>query len=254
MRSEALLFSMIVLSVAGILVSSSYAEIDPETVVGMWLFDEGEGEIAGDSTGNNDDMQLQNGIQWVEGMFGKALGLDGTDDVASASVPDAPQGAAVRTVVGWAKSNNTGIKGGIVAYGNVAVNSIFGFLHYGGVWVSQLWGAAPQFDIMTNVAVDTSWHHHAVLYDGENVIHYIDGEEAANEPRNPTTQGTTLIIGAEPDLNDWFNGSVDEVAIFSVALTQDEIISIMTGGLKLGAAVSSADKLTAAWGWIKAQD
>jgi hypothetical protein len=92
------------------------------------------------------------------------------------------------------------------------------------------------------------------MYDGKDVIHYIDGEKVSGEPRTPATAGTTLIVGAEPDRNDWFNGSVDEVAIFNVVLIEDDIRKIMTDGITLGAAVSSADKLTATWGRIKEQD
>jgi hypothetical protein len=250
MNERCVLLSIVVLSVIGILVSSSYAKIDPEAVVGMWLFDEGQGDVARDSSGNGNDMDLNNGVAWIEGKFSKALGFDGVDDIAMATVPGAPQGTDVRTVVAWAKSNNTGLHAGIVAYGNPVLNAVFGFMHYAsGIWVSQLWGAGP--DILTNVVADTSWHHHAVMYDGKDVIHYIDGEKASSEPRTPATAGTTLFAGAEPDRNNWFNGSVDEVAIFNVVLTEDDIRSIMVDGLKLGAAVSSADKLTATWGGIR---
>jgi hypothetical protein len=252
MRAGCLLIvGTIALFAAGILVSASYAEINSKNIVGMWLFDEGEGESAKDSSGNGNDVKLENGTGWAEGKFGQALSFDGVDDLASANVLNAPQGAAVRTVVGWAKSSNTSTHSGIVAYGNpVAVNLVFGFLHYEGVWVSQLWGPEP-WDLKTNVRVDQEWHHHAVLYDGTNLVHYCDGEEVAKAPRNPATAGTTLIIGAEPDRNDWFTGLVDEVAIFNVVLTESDIKKIMTDGLKEGAAVSSAGKLATTWGQMR---
>jgi len=251
MKMRCFLSSIIVLFVVGMLTGTVYAKIEPKAVVGMWLFDEGEGDIAKDSSGNNNDVTLNNGVQWVEGQFGKALSFDGVDDFASAIVPGAPQGASVRTLVGWAKSNNTAIKCGVVAYGNPVLNGVFGFLHYSGIWYSQLWGAEPDFDVPTNVKVDTLWHHHAVLYDGENVTHYIDGEVVSSKPRTPATVGTTLIMGEEVDKNEWFNGFVDEVAIFNVVLSENDIKSIMMEGLKLDAAISTAGKLTVTWGQIK---
>ncbi len=57
----------------------SYAKIDPKTIVGAWLFDEGQGDSAGDSSGYNRDGNLQGGAKWVEGKFGKALELNGKD-------------------------------------------------------------------------------------------------------------------------------------------------------------------------------
>jgi hypothetical protein len=246
-----LIIGTIALFAAGVLAHPGYAEINPKNIVGMWLFDEGEGDSAGDSSDNDNDVTLENGTGWAAGVFGSALSFDGQDDLASANVPNAPQGAAVRTVVGWAKSGNTAAHSGIVAYGNpTAVNLVFGFLHYESVWVAQLWGPEP-WDLMTNVEVDQEWHHHAVLYDGTDLVYYYDGEEVIRAPRNPATVGTTLIIGAEPDRNDWFTGLVDEVAIFDVALTESDITKIMIDGLKTSAAISSAGKLANTWGQIK---
>ncbi len=33
----------------------SYAQVDQETVVGIWLFDEGGGDVAKDSSGNGNE-------------------------------------------------------------------------------------------------------------------------------------------------------------------------------------------------------
>ena len=40
--------------------SISDAKIDPETVAGMWLFDEGNGKVAKDTSGNGNDGELMN--------------------------------------------------------------------------------------------------------------------------------------------------------------------------------------------------
>ena len=54
----------------------SYAKVDPKTCVGMWLFDEDEGDIAEDSSEKGNDGTIQNS-EWIDGKFGKALELDG---------------------------------------------------------------------------------------------------------------------------------------------------------------------------------
>lgn len=249
--SSFLIAGVVAFLVVNIFAYPGHAQINPTNVIGMWLFDEGEGESASDSSGNGNDVKLENGTGWIEGVFSQALNFDGQNDLASANVPNAPQGAAIRTVVGWVKSSDTSAHDGVVSYGNsTAVNLVFGFLHYEGVWVAQLWGPDP-WDLKTNVKVDQEWHHHAVLYDGTNLIYYYDAEEVAKAPRNPATSGTVLIIGAEPDRNDWFTGLIDEVAIFDVALTESDIAKIMIDGLKASAAVSSADKLAITWGNLR---
>jgi len=55
-------------------------------LVGHWTFDEGEGTIAYDSSGNDHHGTLQGDPQWVTGNIGGALEFDGTGDYVE--VPD----------------------------------------------------------------------------------------------------------------------------------------------------------------------
>jgi hypothetical protein len=50
-----------------------------EGLVGYWSFDEGEGTIAHDYSGNSNDGTIY-GATWVDGKVGKALSFDGVDD------------------------------------------------------------------------------------------------------------------------------------------------------------------------------
>ena len=72
-NANLMIVGMVLLFVAGVLAASSYAKIDPETCVGMWLFDEGNGDIAKDSSGNENDGTLVGDPKWVDGKFGSAL-------------------------------------------------------------------------------------------------------------------------------------------------------------------------------------
>ncbi len=65
---------------------SGYAGIDPGTIVGAWLFDDGGGAVAEDSSGNGKDGELAGGAEWVDGQFGGALEFNGTD--AWVTVPE----------------------------------------------------------------------------------------------------------------------------------------------------------------------
>ena len=59
-----------------IAVHISTAEIDFETAVGIWLFDEGKGGVAKDISGEGNDGEVVK-APWVDGKFGKALEFDG---------------------------------------------------------------------------------------------------------------------------------------------------------------------------------
>ena len=57
----------------------SFADIDPENIMGMWLFDEGKGGVATDSSKQGNDGEIH-GAKWVDGKFGKALEFDGANN------------------------------------------------------------------------------------------------------------------------------------------------------------------------------
>ena len=53
------------------------AEVGLEDAIGVWLFDEGKGEVAKDSSANGNDGELIGGPKWVKGKFGQGLEFDG---------------------------------------------------------------------------------------------------------------------------------------------------------------------------------
>ena len=89
-----------------IFTSQSIAEIDSATITGMWLFDDGKGKVAKDSSGNGLDAKLIDGPEWVDGVFGKALEFDGAS--AYVEIPAHENPSEAITVSIWAKSN-TGV-------------------------------------------------------------------------------------------------------------------------------------------------
>ena len=69
-------------------VTSSVAQIDvngslTEGLVGWWKFDETEGNVAYDSSGNDRDGNFSSGASWVGGKIGGAIDLNGSSDGTS---------------------------------------------------------------------------------------------------------------------------------------------------------------------------
>ena len=115
MKIKCLSICVAVLSIVGLLTTSGYAEIDPETCVGMWLFDEGSGNVAKDSSGNKNDGKLVENPKWVNGKFGKALEFDGAGSYVDCGDDESlniPTGDSV-TMCAWVNSK-VGTRGGIV--------------------------------------------------------------------------------------------------------------------------------------------
>ena len=73
------LLCLIVMVVTLVLSGVNDAAIDPSSAMGIWLLDEGSGDTAYDSSGNDHHGTI-NGAQWVDGKFGGALSFDGQDD------------------------------------------------------------------------------------------------------------------------------------------------------------------------------
>lgn len=76
MRNLILILALTCLMV-WILPQVSVAKVNPETAVGVWLFDEGTGKEAKDASGNNHHGTI-NGAEWVDGKFDGALEFDGS--------------------------------------------------------------------------------------------------------------------------------------------------------------------------------
>ena len=79
---------------------------------------------------------------------------------------------------------------------------------------------------------DGNWHHVAVTYDGtggaSGVNMYIDGERYNNEIVNDNLVSSTVStasfsIGSRNDVSQFFNGSIDQVRVWDIERTQDEI-------------------------------
>ena len=85
----------------------SFAAVDSETAVGVWLFDDGD---VSDSSGNGNDGELINGAEVTDGgKWGKALSLDGDDDYANvANSASLDSTAEAYTGVAWIKLQRKG--------------------------------------------------------------------------------------------------------------------------------------------------
>ena len=225
------------------------AEFDLKTVAGMWLFDEGKGDTAVDSSENGKDGELVNGPKWTkDGKFGAALEFDGNESKGHVVVGNLGLAGAV-TLVLWANPSDAADDDRLISNISGPTNPAFTTRFQGGaveVWSSAWKPVIPDFD-------DNKWGHYAFVFDGEgNVTGYYNGKEGDTVADSYTF--TEIGIGAN-FLDQWgqyFSGQFDEIAFFSVALTEDDIGVLVTKGLKSALAVYPAGKLATTWGNIKA--
>ncbi len=209
------------------------AEIDRDTIVGMWLFEENEGDTVEDMSDGGHDGVLEKGPEWAAGKYGTGLDFLGGGYVdLQDSAPDlAFGGAEPFTITAWV---NPRAGGTVIGKFNGGVIGAYILLVTGNGGVTFHREVAP-WGLAGNGAVDAGefWHV-AATYDGGEMKIYVDGEEVAQEdrPAQNTDLVTPVFIGARMTggvPSEFYDGVIDEVGLFSVALSEDDVQEAMRG-------------------------
>lgn len=225
------------------------AAVDKHTV-GLWLFDEGKGKVAKDSSDYEHHGDIMQDVKWRDGNFGKALEFT----QGAVEIPDAEKLQLQEfTLEAWVnipkqpgrheiviEKRQGGLRNYVM---NVQENTslIVGGFTQGGTWTNC---------VGTTNLTDGKWHHLAVTYDMDKMRVYVDGVEekaCAKNGQKPDMSNGILSIGRWGGM--FVTGTIDEVHISNVARAEAEIKQSMKG--QLVEAVESAGKLAMTWGLIK---
>jgi hypothetical protein len=247
-RFALLCFSSLILSLCFTGLSS--ADVDLSTAVGIWLFDDGSGDVAADTSGQGNDGKLVNSPGWVAGKFGTALEFNGTDNCVQTE-KKLLDGLEAFTIVAWVKPGNiTATRVGLVGQND---SPEFGFIDPGNV---NLW--TPTAGGLNNPYTHPpdEWHHVAAVASTTFTKVYIDGEAtetAGDWPNHGSSEFGVNIggCGVWDGEGNWFTGAMDEVAIFHQALSDEDIQTVMEGLSSGATSVEAAGKLATKWADIK---
>ncbi len=219
-------------SVVSITVNTSGGGGNPDLEV-FWKFDETSGTIASDDTSNGRDGTLQGGLSFatnaVAGKYQNALDFDGTDDVVRLSngvVTGFPF-----TLSAWVKFTGTN-KMMVVYLGNgnafnqyftIGVKSGKGLIVGRNTSSQELTGSA-------NIN-DNQWHLITGVFESNtNRKLYVDGQlEGTNTNSVSFISNTNRFSSGALDrssLADRFNGAIDDVRLYSNALTAAEVSNL----------------------------
>ena len=230
------------------------ANIDPESVVAIWLLDEGEGQIIEDSSGNGHEGNIQGAVDWVDGKFGDALEFmgGGKVEVLHADGFTTP----TFTLMAWIMIDQPNATWQLIAGKDGWPDRNYGMFVAKDTGVIHFAFCAPgQQDVgnfnSPTVVADGDWHHIAITYDLKMRKAYVDGNLDAE--RASVAEPSENVVPVEIGRN--ITGIIDEVLIADQAFSEDEIKQAMELGLEVfiggGEAVSASGKLTTAWGSIK---
>ncbi len=223
----------------------------PEGLVFLMMFDEGKGVEVSDQSGFGNDGVIEGKEDWVDGVFGKALGFDGA--TTNVTVPNAKPLSDIGdsltvglwinpTVLGGWRSilEMDGAAGWKIGLNNGTDAVVFTTYH------------VKDFAAVTPVVAGV-WTHIAATWDGSETLVYVNGALDATIPG-----GGAIDVSSEPTLDigyrsttasSWFEGAVDDVFIYNKVLSQQEVAGLMDGISTLS--VEPTGKAATTWGALK---
>ncbi len=196
---------------------------DPD-IIGWWKLDEGFGYTAVDSSGTGADITLQNST-WEDGLFGGAAHFRGE---GYGNVGNFNYSGNVVTVCShvWHDAFRSGqVERYVTMAPEIAVirKEVDGRLHF----YIQTDGTLRHLWV-SDVLTEGRWHHVTGTWDGLTQRLYIDGVEVASQRPGGVLGGTTSVTVSSGD--EPLNGKLDDIRIYSRALTEQEIKGVMSGG------------------------
>ncbi|MBN1998069.1 T9SS type A sorting domain-containing protein [candidate division KSB1 bacterium] len=226
MKKTLLLFVVILLS-GGFLFSQ---EIPTVGLVAYYTFDEEDPLVVKDHSALGLDGEIMGEVAYEEGVVGKGLYFNGADTYVNCYNPAELNMEFELTLMAWVYpqdindggqhdpwiskgDNQYALKNGAGAY--------FEFFIYDDGW------HAP--NIPLDESYDFEWHHYAGTYDGYELKMFIDGEMLLIDPWEGTIDPTDydFYLGSNSQATGrFFNGILDEVAVYEVALSEEDIADI----------------------------
>ena len=235
------------------------ADLSDPTLSVYYNFD-GEGETVIDGSINGNNGTIVGNVSRVEGVYDKAIALEvDTNTWINMNGPEFKNGPLDGfTIAVWI--NHTGSSSPQTLLNAVGTDHVNGLYHMeirtaGFRFFHRDGTNTTVFNINPGPVIEANtWVHFAGTYDSVSgdIKLYIGGEEthtATGGGKLSNNWGVIAGIGHH-DNGRWFIGLLDDYFLYGRALTQDEIMDVMIGGLT---AVEPEGKLTTTWGSIKYQ-
>jgi hypothetical protein len=206
-----------------------------EVLVSYWKLDEGTGETIFDSATDR-SATLLNGATWTTGRIGAAVTMDGADDYIA--LPRIDVTGSAMTLSAWVR--NTSFPTGA---DQRFISKVFDSLDSRTYWsLGQTNDGHNRLEFRLTAGGETTtliaaagdlpvdtWYHAAATYDGTTMRLYLNATEVGSLEKTGSisaARNASVEIGRSPDRSNYLRGAIDEVGIYSSALTPDEITAL----------------------------
>ena len=217
---EAALYSS---ALSGPEIARLYAQQTIGSKVSQWRLNESSGTQARDAVGTNPGTYVAGHSLNEPGRSGgvdKAVRLDGAGGHVTMGNP-ASLKLSTGTIEAWVKTSNPGAG----HRGIVTKHHAYGLFLHDGVLVAYDWSGGGNRSTGVNLA-DGKWHHVAMSFRSgvaSGTVIYVDGTARLTTQMSVDHQNNPLHIGSGNWPDQYLNGTVDEAAVYSDALSSDDI-------------------------------
>ena len=226
---ELILFLIVLFSLVVVnnLVAADESQVSREGLAAYFSFNEGSGDIAHDYSGNNNDGMI-NGATWVDGISGKALSFNGVNDYVSLPTSILGNWNSLTYSV-WVKVplySGSGWPSFIGGYStNFINNDNIGIWTDTGTLLIEVDTDTGNYGTNGEISIPwDTWFHAAMVYDGSSLTEYVNGVRGRSIPASGYLKNVAeLNLGQHGSGMYYLDGLIDEVYIFSRALSEDEI-------------------------------
>ncbi len=223
------------------------------SLAGYWKLDETTaGSTAIDSSGNGNNLTPSGNPQPSTNVppnisfpDSRSLAFNGSNTLDEANPIGVNYGSSPRTISAWIYPTAAPTSGSAVpaAYGQCAYNNVstntgmeFGFFLDSSMDL-HFWGCGSNYDFDTGHIVPLNqWSNVTVTYDGTTVNVYLNSIDVGAQPRTLVNQGSStpqMEIGSASLMDgntDNFTGNVDDVRVYTRALSSSEVSELYNTG------------------------
>ena len=216
------------------------------SLIGYWKLDEGQGSTLKDASGNSNVGTMKGNADWISSGLPSnidfdnhaAISLDGTSgNYASLGVTGYTDGSQSHSVSLWVYAT---AYSGTIDFASFVTSSP-GTVYAVGTradltgtsgQVFAVWGAAALKLATTTVPSTSAWHHVAYTYDGTSHVNQIYVDGTAGTSVTSTLSGTVAnaYLGTREGTTERFSGKIDDVRVYTVALTAAQVTNLYNGG------------------------
>jgi len=209
-------------------------------LIAYWRFDEPAGNRCDDSSDNQYDATVDASrpglVEKRNGIFGRALFFSGQHMLRTNRNLQL-EGIRELSLSAWIMPTDLGGYCEIFRTEDGENRVLFSFQH-GGTFLSLGLNVGGYIECEPNLRpqdlIDGRWHHCAATYDGHDMRVYLDGQQlgSVERPGRITAGGRVpACIGSSNGL-ECFQGGMDDLRIYEVALTADEISQLYQNGME----------------------